>query len=236
MRIEALWDKHSGETAWIVGTGPSLRLVPREFFDGRLVIGLNQAWRHVDVRYLLTIHAHEPEVVPSQCHFPPGTLITKAKGDGWARKLQPSDPNIYVFRNNRDPHDFQYARQRTAGHMYCGRGIQATALCLAAHMGCRFAVLAGCDMGAINGDHHAHDQHVRFHGLSPDDIYDEYYHCTAQVREICYTQFGMRTLNLTPFLGLGRFGSDYGKQCRMLGLDQLPEPEDTSAYARPRDF
>lgn len=236
MRISGLWDKHCGETAYIVGTGASMRMFPADLLADCLVIGLNQAWRHVDVTYLLTIHAHEPDVVPNRQCFPPGTLITKAKGNGWASKLTEDDQDIFVFRNNTDIHDFTYLREKVEGRLYCGRGIQATALSLAAHMGCRYAVLVGCDMCSLGGDHHGHDQHVRFHGLSPDDVYGEYYECTAAVRDICYEEFGMETLTLSPFVGLKNADIDYLRLRNQRGMESLPQPKDTSSYDRQRDW
>lgn len=235
MRVSDLWDSHVGETAWIVGTGPSMRVFPTDFLKGKFVIGLNQAWRYVDVTHLLTIHPHESEVVPSRDHFPPGTLITKAKGRGWSSRLKADDPDIYIFETRKDIHDLSSIEQRHPDVLYAGRGIQASAIVLAAHMGCRYAVLVGCDMCSLNGEHHGHDQHVRFHGLTDEEVYGEYYGCTATVRDKCLELFGMETLTLSPFVGLSHIGQDYARRCKMAELAPLPEPEDTSAYDRPPD-
>ena len=60
MRLQELWDRHAGETIYVVGTGPSLRLLDMNYFAGRTTIGLKRAWRHLPTTYSLTCH---PELV-----------------------------------------------------------------------------------------------------------------------------------------------------------------------------
>jgi len=56
-----------------------MRVFPSEFFEGRITIGLNQAWRHAHIRYGITIgpHLNIPEFIEGEQPRPEITWITK---------------------------------------------------------------------------------------------------------------------------------------------------------------
>ena len=54
--VSELHGRHPGSDIYVIGTGASLRVFPAGFLDGRITIGLNLAWREVDVRYGITTH------------------------------------------------------------------------------------------------------------------------------------------------------------------------------------
>ncbi|NIQ16858.1 MAG: hypothetical protein GTO02_21490, partial [Candidatus Dadabacteria bacterium] len=86
--IQELNNQYQGETVFIVGTGPSMRLFPVDLLAGKITIGLNQAWKLFRPTYLLTIH---PEVLPPNTRTT--HIITKEKGN-----LTGQEPYIF-FRN-----------------------------------------------------------------------------------------------------------------------------------------
>lgn len=233
MRVVDLYGRFKEETAWIIGTGPSLRMFDMSFFDGKFTIGLNRSFDHLRTYYNLTIH---PELIPDNFRGR-YSWITKRKGEKgtWSSELELDDPDVYVFTSNKELHDYTPLTSND-NRLYCGRGIQATAMCLAAKMGCKTAILVGCDMNSLGGDHHAHEQHVRRHGLPPQEIYDEYYECSAVVREKLMAHYGIRFYSMSPFLGLGRENQEYERLRELHGLESFPEPKDTSGYDRERDY
>lgn len=239
MRINTLWGKHNGASIVIIGTGPSLRVFPRKrlelLSDNCITIGLNQAWRYCNVTYLITIHPHEREVIPEESHRRTKyTLVTKRKGPKghWASRLSFDDPDTVVFECNKDPHDFTFCEKRYLDKLYCGLGIQASAITLAAHMGAYAVTLIGCDMAPLGGDHHGTPQHIRLHGLSENDVYNEYYECTAKVRSIVREAFGTDVMTLSPFLGCKHAEVDYRRLRAEQGLEPHDAPIDTSGYTR----
>lgn len=226
MRIETFWNKHPGETIYIVGTGPTMRIFPPDFFSGKICIGLNQAYKYegIDLTYSITIH---PDLLP-----------VAGKGGTWFTKRKPprddldvNNPTIVVFQNNKDVKDFSFI-ERTPDCLYVGRGIHTAAIVLAAQMGAAYAVLVGVDCSQIGPDHHGHAQHVQWHGLEPKAVYDEYRAFGVEVRERVRASYGMRTLTLTPYLGVGEYEKDYKEQLRWMGLGPLPYPKDVSKYKR----
>ena len=60
MRISDLYNKHLGEDIYVVGTGPTLRMLPKGFFNNKIAIGLNQAYKTFDLTYAVTVH---PELI-----------------------------------------------------------------------------------------------------------------------------------------------------------------------------
>ena len=41
--VSELYDKHAGEDIYVVGTGPSLRVFPKSFLDGRISLPFSPA-------------------------------------------------------------------------------------------------------------------------------------------------------------------------------------------------
>lgn len=224
MQIENLWDKAKGQTIYIVGTGPSMRVFPLDFLNNKLTIGLNQAWKYCRLDYCLTVH--------------PELYYESNKKDQWIVKLK--DPmvvvpeNIYWFHTNhhRERYNYKTLTSRTKDYLYLGRGVQTTALTLAAHMGAKTAVMVGCDMVALGDEHHAHDQDVQFHGLTPSQVYREYWQSTKEVKGIVKRHWDMDVLTLTPFLGLCREQEEYRELKEKYPLPDLPKPRDVSTYVR----
>lgn len=237
MRItEATLNEFQG-ACLIVGTGPSMRVFPKDVLnDYDNVIALNQAWRYFGRSgppYAITVHPelvlqYEDEV--ARRRLPASTkwfVKKKPPMDG----LKLDDPRYYVFDTSPDP---QTVVAQPADTLYIGHGVQQTAIDLAVRMGFKTIFLVGCDMTSLGGDHHAHEQHVRFHGLDPGAVYAEYRRFTAKIRRLVEKHHGVHVLTLTPFVGCDHAAEDYVRRCDEQGLNALPAPTDTSAYKRDR--
>lgn len=200
LNINTLWDKHKGETCLIIGTGPSIAFYPPGFIkslsDHHCSIGLNEAYNYLECTYHISIHY--------EC-------IAKRPKLNWITKHKPSDIKLdldkyIIFKSNLQHNlpvtDFRLAVKRQDGSLYVGRGIHTSAMTLAAHMGCTTAILIGVDCGSLSARHHGHSQDVQFHGLEPDQVYNEYYENAVKLREILYARFGTTFISLSPFIGL----------------------------------
>jgi hypothetical protein len=228
VRIAELFKKDILDVAYVIGTGPSLRCLPLDFFRGRgTTIGINQAWKHLQTDYVLTVH---PELYLEYARAekkPTVQWIIKKKKPMFALELD--DPTHYVFHTSYDRED---AVKRPEDTLYLGEGAQTTAIDLAARMGAKFVVLAGCDMTNVGGDFHAHDQHVKWLGVKPKDQYAYYRKSTAKLRRRLREAFGVHVMTLSPFVGVGHADEDYGRYRAELGLATLPPPKDDSGYKR----
>lgn len=225
MRIQEFWDIHPGATIYIVGTGPSMRIFPPDFFRNKIVIGLNQAYKYpIPFWYHITIH---PDLIPAETKA--GRWFTKRKPP--RDDLDITHPYFVVFQNNKDVKDFSYI-EKTPDCLYVGRGIHTAAIVLAAQMGAAYAVLVGVDCAQMASDHHGHAQHVQWHGMEPEAVYDEYRAYGVEVRRRVQERYGMRTLSLNPYMGVDQYEEDYKEQLRWIGLRPLPYPKDVSKYKR----
>ncbi len=237
MDISDLWDKHKGKTIYILGTGPSVRCYSNLdlILKDKIVIGLNEAFKYFDCKYNITIH---PNLIPDDCKS-----LTRKVPSGWIIKpkgkyhyVETEDVRFYVFQNNKDVHDYSYV-SKVKGHLYVGRGIQTAAMVLAAQMGASLIVLIGCDFAQLGPDHHGHQTHIEFHGLSAEEVYQEYYQNTSIVRSKLKDIYGIEVISLQPFLGLGHQDVDYRRLCCELDLPCLPPVVDKSTYKRDKlDF
>jgi len=226
MRISSLYGKYKGQTAYIVGTGPSLRCMPLDFLKDKLTIGLNQSWKHIRPTLSITVH---PELVleyEDTFRGHPTRWVVKKKPP--MERLELDDPKYYVFGTS---YDIDCIRTQPADTLYLGEGIQTTAMDLAARLGAKYIILVGCDAAALGGDYHAHDQHVRWLGLQPDDQYRLYRERTAEVRSALRGR-GVHVMSLSPFIGADAAQEDYERLRKELNLDKLPPPKDTSTYNR----
>jgi hypothetical protein len=100
-------------------------------------------------------------------------------------------------------------------------------------MGATEIILVGVDMCELGGQHHGHEQHVRFHGLPAPDVYKEYRDYTAAMRaEIAKVRPQVSVLSLSPLLGACDGNEDYKRLVAEKGIKPLPQPKDTSEYKR----
>lgn len=226
MRIMDLYDKHKGADIYVIGTGPSLRVTPLSFFAGKITMGLNQAWRHLKTTYSITVH---PELVVDY------EASDKKTGTQWIVKKKPpmahlelDDPKYYVFGTTYEPDDIA---KRPKDTLYLGEGVQTTAMDMAWRMGAKNVILVGCDACALKGDFHAHDQHVRWLGRTPDHQYLLYRQKTAEARTVL-RRVGVNVMVLTPFIGVDAGEEDYTRLCKELDLKPLPPPKDVSPYKK----
>lgn len=228
MRIEKLYGRHKGEPIYIVGTGPSMRVFPTQALKGKTCIGLNQAWRYCPLTYTISVH---PELLTEYLDTP------NRNKTQWIVKHKPplnlllDDPEHYVFHTSED--DMSLFKQDKPDTLFIGRGVQQTAMHMAALMGASELRLVGIDMTDLGGEHHGHAQHVRFHGVPPDIVYKEYRVYTAKVRKAITDRWKIPVLTLSPLLGADHGTEDYERLCAEQGLPKLPPPQDTSPYKRP---
>jgi hypothetical protein len=240
VRLATLANKFRGQTVTIVGTGPSMRVVPREWLHSAATLEsplllLNQAWRYFAGKrlthaYGLTVHPelvleHHGETVRDTYERQKVRWVVKQKPP--LQTLTLDDPQYYVFHTTKE---WSAITARPADTLFLGHGVHLTALDLAARMGARAIALLGVDMGSLGGAHHGHAQHVRFHGNAPAESYRLYRAYARKARTVLRTKLGVPVLTLSPLLGLADPAEDYEALTAELGLEPLPPPVDTSPY------
>lgn len=232
--VSELYGKHAGEDIYVVGTGPSLRVFPKSFLDGRITIGLNMAWKSVSVRYAITIH---PDLnIPRFIGAESGQEITwvlpyeKTRALVTPEQFAWADANCHSFsyngrKNTQPPNEpsdagriTQWLREPVDDKLYVWSSIAQTGANLAANMGARNVILVGCDNGPMGQNHHSHYQHTRWKGADPAKRYLQYREGIAEVR-LHLRDRGVNVVSLQPFLGVSNFEEDFARLC-----DELERP------------
>lgn len=231
MRIATLKDGLRGlnRDVYIIGTGPSMRVTSLGWLKGKFTIGLNQAWRYFlgqdfDLDYSITVH---PELLDEYLHE-----RRRASSMRWlvrCRGRQYDDPDHYVF-DARD--NVSVLKNNPADTLFIGRGVQCAAMHLAAIMGARSIHLIGVDMASLGGDHHGHEQHVQFYGLSPRAVYKEYRHWTSLVRDQLWRLYGIPVFSSSPLLGAEGAQDEYTQLVSKRGLKPLRVASDITSQRR----
>jgi hypothetical protein len=148
----SFWDfegRHAGETIYVLGSGKTLDYVDRTFFDGKVVVATNHAWRgKADHAYTCSNHwGTEPSeylVVTESEQVPASDRFDGPRPDGDRVIVVPSIEQLYA--------DF------TPGRDWPERGrfvVGPTSLHLSMHwavwLGAAHLVLVGADCGVIDG-------------------------------------------------------------------------------------
>lgn len=179
--LQDLVGRHEGETAFVVGNGPSLNRTPLELLQGRLVLGCNRIYMGLSRLGLqLSYWTIEDPLVAED------TASEWVQFEG-ALKLVPEDllwlvPDVeqvcpVPFR--REPFEPDLPRfGRSASGLYWGGTVSYLMLQLAVLMGCRRIVLLGVDFSYTRPDHVQElDRPERWqsHGPDPNHFDPEYY-------------------------------------------------------------
>lgn len=228
-KLTELYDAWQGKDVYVVGTGPTSRLVPSDFFVGRKTIGLNRAFKLFPVDVSVTIHPDDSYIDDIRALTPRGgRWVLKPKGAVTHAMLSAATPAPIVFETSTE---LSVIGTRDPGKLFVGRGIHQTGVDLAVRMGARAVFLVGVDMGSLDGDHHGQEHHVRFTGLPPDTVYQEYRDWMAVVRQYVMKKYNVPVLCLTPLLGVDQKG-EYRRMLAESGLSSFSTPIDTSKYTR----
>jgi hypothetical protein len=235
--VSELYNRYPDSDIYVIGTGASLRVFPLSLLEGKITIGLNQAWRTLPVKYSITIHPDlsVPEFLPDAEPHPEMTWITKhekTKSLVTPEQLNYAEEHFYFFemvgRPNAQPPNkppdtgrvLDWVRQPTDDKLYLWTSIAQAGVNLAANMGAKNIFLIGCDNCALLGNNHAHQQHTRWRDASAEERYREYYEGLAEMRPVLRER-GVNLVSLTPFVSLDKPGMDFERLCEELDQPTL---------------
>ena len=221
--LNDLYKKHIGADVYIVGTGSTLRLFPLDFLKDKITIGLNQAYRHFDPTYSLTVH---PYLIPIDRKKWNTKWLTKIKlnDESWDQHVAANnDKHFYLFKNG-IPTNFDWLNpsKRLRNALYVGFGIHTAAMHLGCLMGAKTLYLLGCDMGSLGNQHHAHEQHIETHNYKINDVYKEYFVYATKTRELLQKYYRVTILNLSHSFGIPHYAE---LEFKHAGLEPLPIPK-----------
>lgn len=152
--VKELKGIHQDEDIYVVGAGASLDYIDESFFDGKIVIGINQVYKKLkcdylvrkEVKFLKPALATGSKVIVSE--YNSGNLNT---GDGKLNTNKVEHENLYYFEHLDNLHDQVDLSVIGSDKLVVSFSTITSALHLAAYMGAFNIYIVGHDCGSING-------------------------------------------------------------------------------------
>lgn len=201
--IRELLGRHAGATIFVVGSGASVDYLGRDFFDGQIVVAVNEMFRHIPATYVVS-HHHEngQEAIDAGCRLVASDLDLGG-AERWGRPADfHGDYSVYrggtYMRSLSPTIDAAALRQPFNDHLVVSCCSSSEALQFAGHLGASVIVACGLDGAALdgqwcvtgyNGGAQTNPQHVR---LTQPIIRET----LAALREK-----GIRVVSQSPFVG-----------------------------------
>jgi len=204
--IAELQNAHGGQDVWVIASGGSMNYVAPRFFEGKITIGVDEAYLKFPCRYLVR-KDHERAVDAWRTGIP---LI-----------LSEHDCGFYGNPRNDVPGEawyFQHLHNACASvdvsvigtdTIVVSSSTITSALHIAAYMGARNILICGHDCGTLDGQ-------VQLQGYYGQDIGQGYRNWlrliephTIAVRERLKEVYGCEIYSLNPFVNFGLEGHRY---------------------------
>lgn len=201
--IHDLLGRHKGETIYVVGSGASLDYIGRDFFYGRIVVAVNEVFRHVPAMYVVS-HHHEngQEAIDAGFRLIASDLDLGG-GDRWGKRANfIGDYSVYrggTYQISLNPTiDAAALRKPFDDHLVVSCCSSSEALQFAGHLGAETIIACGLDGAALdgqtcvkgyNGGAQTNPQHLRLtQGIIRETV--------TALREK-----GINVFSLSPFVG-----------------------------------
>ena len=210
MELADLRDIHKGETAWVIGSGPSLNFIDPEFFDGKLCVAPNAVGQAIDLKsYYFFSNYHDlsldiigDEAIIAAVMLARDTLSQKPWEGEVPQKVAFTSANSYAPPGSSwNP----YRMPPPEGHIVYGSSSIHGAIHLAVHLGARDVILVGADCGFIDGVSNAATYPTTTETYS-FRVWNEH---TIVLKQWLADNYGARVYSLNPFVNLNLEGHKF---------------------------
>ena len=153
--IIELKNKHQGEDIYVLASGKSVDYFNEDFFDNKIVIGVNQSYKKIwcdylvrkEVKFIKESLATESIVIVSE--YDSGNLNT---GEDKLNTNKVDHDNLYYFEHNDNLHDKVDISVFGGDKIIVSFSTITSAIHIAAYMGAKNIILLGHDCGTIDGE------------------------------------------------------------------------------------
>lgn len=220
--IRVLKGCHQGATVHVVASGASLDYLDRRYFEGKMIVAVNEMWQHVPATYVVA-HHHER----LQEALDAGQCVVTSERDwgmpGWGQPCALRGA-FFTYRTADNTRtvtptiDVEALAQDTTDSLVVSPCSTSEALQFAAHLGAATILCCGIDGAALDGqwctkgyNHGAqtNPQHIR---LTLPIV-----HATLAALR----RKGIRVFSLSPFVGADHEGHVYTPAPELSGRDLI---------------
>ena len=208
--VKNLTGIHAGQDVWIIGSAASMSHVAPSFFQNKVVIGINYAYRDFPCNWVVSKDLGQTE------YNELGSFLILSR-HMWGMYSEGQfgffghEP-FYVFDHVDNQQDQVNLDVIGTDKVFVGKSSLTSAMHIAAIMGAANIILCGVDGGTLDGEL----QYERYHGRARGDDVTEYRDFvskimwqTRAVRDRLLAVYGCRTCSLNPFIGFDMEGHVY---------------------------
>lgn len=227
--LENFKNIHEDQDIYVVGAGKSCDFIPNSFFDGKVVIGVNQSYKKIIPNYLVRKEALLADRILRLPQLE-NTVHFISKGDCG----DDGDANEVFLQKYYENNDKVVAFDHLVNGMrnvifpenpnalVVSWSTITSAIHLAAYMGAKNIILVGHDCGKLDGDcffsgYHT-DESIGINWGNTDDSLTRYENWlskietqTLDLRELLKHKYGCNIVSLNPFINIGLEGHKYEK-------------------------
>ena len=218
--LTELKNKYNNQDIWIVLAGSSMDYISQEFFENKIVLGVNQVYKHYKCDYIIMKDCMEtPRYTRSieqlQSKNIPLIYSEYYKGDDSKEKNIANHSNAYYFKHNSKRNSFDYGLENLLNdEIISSKSTVTSMMHIAAYMGARNIILCGHDCGRLDGNLYYEDYMEKdwqssenWPGISTriNEIEIE----TLKVRNYLMKKYKCNIHSLNPFLNFGLEGHKF---------------------------
>ena len=208
MELADLRDIHKGETAWVIGSGPSLNFIDPAFFDDKLCVVPNGVGQSLGLKsfYLFSnYHVHE-EIQHPGCVAAVTLLNCTFSQNPWSGEV-PDNLAFSKATSYTPPGSAwsPYTMPPPEGQIVYGSSSIHGAIHLAVHLGARDVVLVGADCGSIDGA----SNFSSYYSATQTSSFRVWNNHTIVLKQWLAENYGARVYSLNPFVNLNLEGHTF---------------------------
>lgn len=209
--IKELKNKHQGEDVYILASGKSVDFFSEDFFDGKIVIGVNQAYKKIWCDYLVR---KEVKFIKESLNTDSIVIVSEYdsgnlnSGEAKLNTNKIDHENLYYFEHLDNRHTGIDTSVFGTDKIVVSFSTITSAIHIAAYMGAKNIILIGHDCGTIDGE-------MTFKGYydsikdTPWGNWDQYKRWlkliesqTTEVKKQIKYHYGANVVSLNPFVSL----------------------------------
>ena len=210
MNLESLRGIHDGETAWVIGSGPSLNFIDPDFFDRKLCVVPNFVGQTLQLKnyYFYSNYHADAKKVMNDSEVIAGVVLAKdtLHQNAWDGPV-PKNLAFSEAHNYSPPGSTwnPYNSPPPPGQIvYGSSGIHGT-IHLAAHLGAKDIILVGVDAGVIDGQEQVNGYPTAAQRFS-FGVWNSH---TIILKAWLAENYGTRVYSLNPFVNLNLEGHTF---------------------------
>ena len=162
--LKTFKDIHKNEDIYILASGKSVDFISNDFFDNKIVIGINQAYKKVKCKYLLR---KEYKMLENVIKLNPESIHFVSKGNCGGNNninlnyvIKNKLKNVVVYRHNPNNHNVPNLLPKP-NQLVVSYSTITTGIHLAAYMGAKNIILVGHDCGTIDDECNFNGYHTK---------------------------------------------------------------------------